>query len=45
MGDWGGAVRDPVDLLRAVFFVGAAVFAVLGELGGEGTNVADDTDA
>lgn len=34
LGDWGRAVRDPIDLLRAVFFAGAAVFAVLGELGG-----------
>jgi hypothetical protein len=34
MGDWGRAVRDPIDLLRAAFFAGAAVFAVLGELGG-----------
>jgi hypothetical protein len=34
MGDWGRAVRDPIDLLRAAFFIGAAVFAVLGELGG-----------
>jgi hypothetical protein len=34
MGDWGRTVRDPIDLLRAAFFAGAAVFAVLGELGG-----------
>jgi hypothetical protein len=34
LGDWGRTVRDPIDLLRALFFVGAAVFAVLGELGG-----------
>ena len=34
MGDWGRVIRDPIDLLRATFFVGAAVFAVQGELGG-----------
>jgi hypothetical protein len=34
MGDWNRVVRDPIDLLRAAFFAGAAVFAVLGELGG-----------
>jgi hypothetical protein len=34
LGDWGRVVRDPIDLLRAAFFVGAVVFAVLGELGG-----------
>jgi hypothetical protein len=34
MGDWGRVIRDPIDLLRATFFVGAAVFAVMGELGG-----------
>jgi hypothetical protein len=34
LGDWGRVVRDPIDLLRAAFFVGAIVFAVLGELGG-----------
>jgi hypothetical protein len=34
LGDWGRTVRDPIDLLRAAFFAGAAVFAVLGELGG-----------
>ena len=33
-GDWGRVVRDPIDLLRAAFLAGAAVFAVLGELGG-----------
>lgn len=27
-------MRDPIDLLRVTFFAGAAVFAVLGELGG-----------
>ena len=34
MGDWNRVVRDPIDLLRAAFFAGAAVFAALGELGG-----------
>ena len=34
MGDWSRVVRDPIDLLRATFFVGAGVFAVMGELGG-----------
>jgi hypothetical protein len=34
LGDWSRTVRDPIDLLRAAFFAGAAVFAVLGELGG-----------
>jgi hypothetical protein len=34
LGDWGRVVRDPIDLLRAAFFAGAAVFAALGELGG-----------
>jgi hypothetical protein len=34
LGDWGRVVRDPIDLLRVTFFAGAAVFAVLGELGG-----------
>jgi hypothetical protein len=34
LGDWGRTVRDPIDLLRAAFFVGAAVFALPGELGG-----------
>ena len=34
MGDWGRTVRDPIDLLRGAFFAGAAVFALLGELGG-----------
>jgi hypothetical protein len=34
LGDWGRVIRDPIDLLRAAFFLGAIVFAVLGELGG-----------
>jgi hypothetical protein len=34
LGDWGATVRDPIDLLRAAFFAGAAVFALLGELDG-----------
>ncbi|HEX2234117.1 MAG TPA: hypothetical protein VHG69_12230 [Thermoleophilaceae bacterium] len=36
MGDWGRVVRDPIDLLRATFFVGAAIFLVTGELKGVG---------
>jgi hypothetical protein len=36
MGDWGRVVRDPIDLLRATFFVGAAIFVVAGEIGGTG---------
>jgi hypothetical protein len=34
MGDWGRVVRDPIDVLRLAFFVGAAVFAVFGDVGG-----------
>jgi hypothetical protein len=30
MGDWGPAIRDPIELLRAAFFVGAAVFLAFG---------------
>ena len=36
MGDWGRVIRDPIDLLRLIFFIGAAVFAVTGQLGGAG---------
>jgi hypothetical protein len=36
MGDWGRVVRDPIDLLRATFFVGAAIFLVSGEIKGVG---------
>ena len=36
MGDWGRVVRDPIDLLRATFFVGAAVFLLMGEIKGVG---------
>ena len=36
MGDWGRVVRDPIDLLRATFFVGAAVFLAMGEIKGVG---------
>ena len=36
MGDWGKVVRDPIDLLRATFFIGAAVFLLLGEIKGVG---------
>jgi hypothetical protein len=34
MGDWGRVIRDPIDLLRATFFVGAVVFLALGEMKG-----------
>jgi hypothetical protein len=34
LGDWSRTVRDPLDLLRATFFVGALVFLVLGEMKG-----------
>jgi uncharacterized membrane protein YjdF len=37
MGDWSRVVRDPIDLLRAVFFLGAVAFLVLGEIKGVGT--------
>jgi hypothetical protein len=36
MGDWGRVVRDPIDVLRGTFFLGAAVFLVLGEIKGVG---------
>ena len=39
MGDWGRVVRDPIDLLRATFFVGAAYFLVTGQLSGTGNLV------
>ena len=29
MGDWGRVVRDPIDILRATFFIGAAAFLAL----------------
>jgi hypothetical protein len=34
MGDWGTVVRDPIDLLRITFVVGALVFLALGEMDG-----------
>jgi hypothetical protein len=34
LGDWGRVVRDPIDLLRATFFVGAAAFLVMGAIDG-----------
>jgi hypothetical protein len=34
MGDWGRVVRDPIDILRLTFFLGAAVFLALGEIEG-----------
>jgi hypothetical protein len=34
MGDWGRVVRDPIDLLRLLFFVGAVWLAAAGETGG-----------
>src|SRR5918992_214088 len=36
MGDWGRVVRDPIDLLRATFFIGAVVFLLMGEIKGVG---------
>jgi len=33
-GDWGRVVRDPIDVLRITFFVGAVVFAATGEVKG-----------
>ena len=33
LGDWSPVVRDPIDILRATFVVGAVAFAVLGEGG------------
>ena len=30
LGDWNRVVRDPIDLLRAAFVAGAAVYAALG---------------
>jgi hypothetical protein len=33
LGDWSPLVRDPIDVLRATFFVGAAIFAMLGHAG------------
>lgn len=32
MGDWGPVIRDPIDLLRLNFLVGAAVFAASGDI-------------
>jgi hypothetical protein len=34
MGDWGRVVRDPIDVLRLLFFAGAAVLALTGDAGG-----------
>lgn len=34
LGDWGRTIRDPIDLLRLVPLVGAAGFALAGDLGG-----------
>jgi hypothetical protein len=39
LGDWSRTVRDPLDLLRVAFFVGALVFLALGELKGTGNLV------
>jgi hypothetical protein len=43
MGDWGRVVRDPIDLLRATFFIGAAVFLIAGEFKGVGNLVLGGT--
>jgi hypothetical protein len=34
MGDWGRAIRDPIDVLRLTFVLGALVFLALGEMKG-----------
>lgn len=34
LGDWNRVVRDPIDLLRATFLVGAVWFAVSGDVKG-----------
>ena len=34
LGDWSRTVRDPLDLARAAFFLGALVFLALGEMKG-----------
>jgi hypothetical protein len=43
MGDWGRVVRDPIDLLRATFFIGAAVLLIAGEIKGVGNLVLGGT--
>lgn len=32
LGDWGPIVRDPIDLVRLNFLLGAGVFAVTGDV-------------
>jgi uncharacterized membrane protein YjdF len=34
LGDWNRVVRDPIDVLRLTFLVGAAVFAITGDAKG-----------
>ncbi|MDP9400035.1 MAG: DUF2238 domain-containing protein [Actinomycetota bacterium] len=34
LGDWGRVIRDPIDLLRLTFLVGAVVFAFSGDVKG-----------
>jgi hypothetical protein len=34
MGDWGRVVRDPIDVMRLLFFAGAAALALSGDVGG-----------
>ena len=39
LGDWNRVVRDPLDLLRAMFAVAAIVYAMLGLGGGRPMSV------
>ncbi len=34
LGDWGRIVRDPIDLLRITFILGAVYFAIVGDVKG-----------
>ncbi len=34
LGDWNPIIRDPIDVLRASYIVGAVVFALMGNVGG-----------
>jgi hypothetical protein len=34
LGDWGGPLRDPIDLIRATYLIGALGMVVAGEIGG-----------
>lgn len=39
LGDWNRVVRDPLDVLRAIFLAGIVLFAVLGDVKGVGNLV------